>query len=106
MVRTDGWGGGGLQCGLLFLCAGDVDDVVGDHAEPNPAPHSIIAFVTAAIETVPSLGDADASLASGAPLLAVAEPALPLLTLALGTLGRAIRNADAFDAPSFASSLV
>jgi hypothetical protein len=54
-----------------------------------------IAPVTAAVETVPPFGDADASLASGPPLLAVAEPALPLLSFALGALGRAVGNADA-----------
>jgi hypothetical protein len=30
----------------------DVDEIVGDHAEPDPTLHSIFAFVPAAIETV------------------------------------------------------
>jgi hypothetical protein len=70
-----------LRSGLFFLGTANVDEVVGDHAEPDPALHSGIALVSAAIEAVPPLGDADASLASGPPLLAIAEPALPLLTL-------------------------
>ena len=65
----------------------DVDEVVGDHAEPDPAPHSGVAFVAAAVEAVPALDHADAALAAGPPLLAVAEPALLLLALALGALG-------------------
>ena len=69
----------------LFHGTADVDDVVGDHAEPDPTLHSGVALVSAAVETVPPLGHADASFAAGPPLLAVAEPALPLLTLALGT---------------------
>jgi hypothetical protein len=49
---------------------------------------------------------ADASLASGPPLLAIAEPALPQLTLALGTLCRAIGDANALDALGFRCCLV
>jgi hypothetical protein len=41
--------------------------------------------------------DADESLASGAPFVAVAEPALSLLALAFGAFGRAIGNANALD---------
>src|SRR6267378_8272914 len=80
---------------MLFHGTADVDNVVGDHAEPDPTLHSGIAFVAAAIEPVSPLDHADASLASG---LSVAEPALPLLSFALGALGRAVGNADALDA--------
>jgi hypothetical protein len=59
-----------------------VDDVVGDDAETHPAVHSDGALVSAAIEAVSPFDDADASLTSGAPFLAVAEPALSLLALA------------------------
>ncbi len=72
----------------LFHGTADVDDVVGDHAEPDPTLHSGVALVSAAVETVPPLGDADASLAVGPPLLAVAEPARPLLTLESFMRGR------------------
>ena len=68
---------------------------------PSPAPHSVIAFVSAAIEPVPSFTDADASLASGPPPLASVEPALSLLAFALRALGRAIEDADALDALGF-----
>ena len=87
-----------LLDGLFFHCATDVNDVVGDDTEPDPTLHSGIAFVVAAIEPVSPLDHADASLASGPPFLSVAEPALPLLSFALGTLGRTVGNADALDA--------
>jgi len=74
-------------CSLSGLHATDVDEIVGDHAEPDPTLHSIVTFVPAAIETVSPLGHADASLASGPPFLAVAKPTLPLLALPLGALG-------------------
>src|SRR5262249_2517685 len=76
----------------------DVDDVVGDNAEANPAVHSVEAFVAAAIETVSPLDHADAPLASGPPFLPIAEPALLLLAFALGAFAGAIGNAHALDA--------
>ena len=68
---------GRLPYRLLGDDAADVDQVIGDHAEADPALHSGIALVSAAIETVSPFDHADASLASGAPFLATAEPALP-----------------------------
>jgi hypothetical protein len=49
---------------------------------------------------MPPLDNADAPLASDAPFLAVEEPALLLLSLAVGILARAIGNAHALDRPS------
>jgi hypothetical protein len=57
----------------------DVDDVVGDYTEADPALHADEALVTAPVETVSAFDHADAPLAIGTPLLAVAEPALLLL---------------------------
>ena len=99
-------GGEGLLPGLLGHDAADVDKIISDHAEADPALHSGIAPVAAAIETVSPLDHADATLASGAPFLAVAKPALLLLAFALGALGRAIGNADALDALGFRCSLI
>ena len=79
----------------------DVDEVVGDDAEPDPAFHSGVALVAAAVEAVSASGDADSCLASGAPFLALAEPALLLLALARRALGGAIGNAHALDALGF-----
>src|SRR3974377_897783 len=84
----------------------DVDKIVGDYAEGNPALHSDIGLVAAAIETISPLDHADAPLAAGAPFLAVAEPALLLLAFALGALARPIGNAHALNAHRFCSGLV
>src|SRR5437660_6624283 len=65
-----------------------------------------VAAISAAVEAVSSLGDADAPLASGAPFLAVAEPALLLLAFAVGAFGGAIGNADALDALGFRVHLI
>ena len=77
---------GGLRSGLLFQCTADVEEIVGDDAEPDPTLHSGLALVAAAAEPVSPLDDADASLASGPPFLAVAEPALLLFAFALWLL--------------------
>ena len=72
---------------MLFDGATDVDDIVGDDSEADPAVHSAVAFVAAAVEAVSALDHADAALASGSPFLAVAEPALSLLTSAFEAFG-------------------
>src|ERR1700730_14667179 len=87
-VKWVGLGGEGLLRGPLGHDAADVDEIISDHAEADPALHSGIASVAAAIQTVSPLDHADAPLASGAPFLAVAEPAFLLLAFALGALGR------------------
>ena len=84
--------------GLFRHGPADVDAIIRDHPEPDPTLHAGIAFVAAARESMSPLDHADAALASGAPFLAVAEPALLLQALALGTLARAIGNAHALDA--------
>src|SRR6266496_4002391 len=84
----------------------DVEEIVGDYAEPDPALHSVVTLVSAAIETIAPFHDADAALAAGPPFLAVAEPTLLLLALAFGALGRTIGNAHAFDAHRLCSCLV
>ena len=52
---------------MLFHYVADVDEVVGDHTEPDPTLHSGIAFVPATVEPVPPLDHADAALAPGPP---------------------------------------
>jgi hypothetical protein len=84
----------------------DVDEVVGDHPKADPALHSGGRPVSASIESVPAFDHANALLTSGPPLLAVAEPPLLLLTLALGVFGGGIGDADAFDAFGFGCRLV
>ena len=57
--------------------ASDVDQIVCDDTEADPAFHAVIAFVAAAGKgRLPALYNTDASLAAGAPFLTVSEPAL------------------------------
>ena len=49
-----------VRRGLLVQGPADVDEVVSDDAEPDPAFHSSVALVAAAVEAVSALGDADA----------------------------------------------
>jgi hypothetical protein len=86
--------------------AANIDEIVCNHAEPNPALHPIVTFVPAAIEAMSTLGHADAPLASGSPFLTVAEPALFLLAFALSAFGGAIGDADTLDAFCFRNFLI
>jgi hypothetical protein len=93
-----------LRWGLLLYRTADIE-VVGDDAEADPSLHSILALVPATAETVPPLGNTDATFASGSPSLAVAEPALLLLALPLRALGGAVGNANPFDTLRFSPPL-
>ena len=86
---------------MLLHCAADVGEIVGDHAEPDPALHSVLALVAATVEAVSPLHQADTTLASGTPFLTVAEPALLLFASALSALGRAVGNAHTLDTLGF-----
>ena len=76
----------GLSAGLLGHDAADVDQVVGNHPEADPALDSGIALVPAAVESMPSFDHAYATLAAGPPFLAVAEPTLLCSRLRSGLL--------------------
>jgi hypothetical protein len=91
---------------LLGESATNIDEIVGDHAKPNPTLHPVVTFVPAAIEAMSTLGHADAPLASGSPFLTVAEPALFLLAFALSAFGGAIGDADTLDALCFRNFLI
>ena len=88
------------------MALANVEQIIGGRAEPYPTFHAALAFVSAAAETMATLDDADAPLASGAPFLAVAEPALLLLGPARGALAGAIGNAHPFDTLRLGSDFV
>ena len=46
-----------------------VDEVIGDHAQSNPALHAFLAPVVTPVQSVPPLQNADSAFASGAPAL-------------------------------------
>src|SRR5437879_473192 len=56
----------------------DLDQVIGDHAESDPAFHAVESSVAATTQSMAALEHADAPLASGPPSLARAEPTLLL----------------------------
>ena len=64
----------------------DVDQIVRDHAEADPAFHSFHAAVAAAAQSMPPLEYADAAFAAGSPTLRLLEPAALLQFLALRTV--------------------
>jgi hypothetical protein len=66
-AKIAGWR---LPVGSLGESVSDADEIVADDAEPDPAPHPVVALVPAAIEPVAPLDYADTALRSGAPLLA------------------------------------
>src|SRR6478735_3884216 len=76
---------------------GDVDKVIGDDTQADPALHSSGSFVATAVQPVTALQQADAAFAAGAPLLRIAEPALLLQDPALGALGAKVRDRDTLD---------
>ena len=76
----------------------EIDEIVGDDPEADPAPHSIVTAISAPLETMSALALTDTSLAPGAPFLPVAEPSLLLLSLARGALAGAIGDAEPLDA--------
>src|SRR5450432_19194 len=85
--ERDHRGAPGLRGWLLCHGAANVDEVVGDHAEADPALHPVIAFVSAAVEAMSAFDHTDATLAAGAPFLTLAEPSPFLLASTLGTFG-------------------
>ena len=60
--RGDLWRGGRLRGRLGSDRAANIDEVVGDDPEADPAPHSIIAAISAPLETVSALAHTDAPL--------------------------------------------
>ena len=72
----------------------DIDEVIGNDSETDPAMHACITFIEAAAESVASFEHADAPFATDAPFLSFAEPALLLTLSPLRTLGAEKRNGD------------
>src|SRR3989442_292930 len=75
-----------------------MNDVVGDHAESDPATDSIRSFIERSSQPVPAFENADASLTASAPFLKLFEPRLLLPLLAGRALGVVARNRYPADA--------
>src|SRR5262249_26890521 len=78
----------------------DIDHVVSDDRQADPALHAGFSFVTAASQSVPPFHDADATLTASASFLSLAKPAFLLLAAESGILRRPVRDADSLDALS------
>src|ERR1700761_9609228 len=50
-----------------------VDEVIGDHAQSNPSPHAALTAITAPVQAVPPLENADPAFACGSPALTFFE---------------------------------
>jgi hypothetical protein len=55
----------------------DVDQVVGEHAEADPALHPFGTPVTTTVQAMATFDDADPSLTPGSPRLRFLKPATP-----------------------------
>src|SRR5437773_11052292 len=75
----------------------DIDEVIGNDSETDPAMHARVTFIEAAAESVASLEHADAPFTIDAPCLIFAEPALLFALSTLRTLGTERRNRDLCD---------
>src|SRR6266481_2753397 len=78
--------------------AADVDQVVGDDAQADPALDAVGALVATSVQPMAPLKEADPTFTSGSPLLSTAKPALLLERLALGTPVSEVRDGDTLDA--------
>src|SRR5450631_1321825 len=79
----------------------DVNDVVGDYAESNPALDAVPPFVAGTLQPMPAFENADTSLTSSAPFLRFLEPALLLPLLTRRALGGMAGNRDTLHAHLF-----
>src|SRR5262245_1796043 len=85
-------------CRLLGHHFSNIDQVVGDHAEPDKAPHTVGTLVATAPDAVAALKNADATFAAGPPFLGFLEPPLFLALFTLPALGGLARDGHAPDA--------
>src|ERR1041384_7064725 len=78
-------------CLLCEVCT-DMNDVVGDYAESDPATDAVRSFVERSSQSMPAFENTDAAFTARAPFLKFLEPTLLLLLLTGGALGVMARN--------------
>src|SRR5438093_9345456 len=93
------------------LCTGrhhlsDIDQVIGEDAEPDPSLHSLRAPIQTAPQSMPPLEHTDASFASGPPRLRFLEPPALLHRLAFLAARIAVGHRHPLDAHLLQSSLM
>src|SRR4051794_34362983 len=73
-------------------CLSYVDQVVGDHAESDPALYAFGTSVAASAQSMAALDDADTSFAAGSPRLRLPEPAALFELFPLRTMRVSVRH--------------
>src|SRR6266849_2099018 len=67
--------------------ASDLDEIVGNHAQPDPTSHAVQPGIVATSQPVSSFEHADSTLRPGSPLLPSAKPTLVLKKFPFATRG-------------------
>src|SRR5262249_25783989 len=86
-----------LRADLLGQVGTDVDYIVSDHPQPDPASDAIRSFIERSSQPMPAFENTDAAFTACAPFLKLLEPTLllPLFTgRALGVMARNRYAAD------------
>ena len=81
---------------LLGQVSSDVNDVVGDHSESDPAPDAVRFFIERSSQPVAAFENTDAAFTACAPFLEFLEPTLLLPLFAGGAFGVMARNRHPF----------
>src|SRR5436305_5491427 len=84
--------------GLLGQVGADMNDVVGDHTQSDPAPNAVRPSIQRSPQPMSPLENTDATFAAGTPFLKLLEPALLLPLLARRAFGVMARNRHPTDA--------
>src|SRR5690348_7448174 len=84
----------------------DLNYIVGNHTEPDPALHAVESAIQAAAHTVSPFQYADPTFASCPPPLPTTKPALSVKTFAFRTLGVSIGHRNPFHSHRLGGFLV
>src|SRR6266853_1664052 len=68
----------------------NINQIISDHAQADPALHASITAITTAIQPVTPFEHTDTPLRPGSPLLSSPEGAFLLMAMSFGALGRAV----------------
>lgn len=77
---------------LLGQVGTDVNDIVGDNAESDPAPDAVQSSIERSPHSMPTFENTDTALAACAPFLKLLEPTLLLPEFASWALGVMTRD--------------
>src|SRR6266436_5078845 len=84
----------------------NINQIISDHAQADPALHASITAITTAIQPVTPFEHTDTPLRPGSPLLSSPEGAFLLMATSFGALGRAVGHGDLLHSHHFQFALV